>query len=168
MRENTRINGPIDKSKLPISAPRRVRDKEHLRYIASQPCIICGRSPSHAHHLRFAQTRALGRKVGDDWTVPLCATHHRALHCAGDEEKWWKEKGIDAIKHAVRLWWDTRHGSIKGPNRIAGAGSGVVFARRDGPLKAGKQFGPSAQTTGRIKNAESEWEPIAPKLGPTN
>jgi hypothetical protein len=101
---------PIDKTKLPISTPRRIRDKEHLRYVASQPCIVCGRAPSHAHHLRFAQPRALGRKVSDEWTVPLCVTHHHALHTVGSEKQWWEEKGIDPIAHAVRLWWDTRHG----------------------------------------------------------
>ena len=103
------VNGQIDKTNLPISTPRRIRDKEHLRYVASQPCIICGRSPGQAHHLRFAQPSALGRKVSDEWTVPLCATHHRSLHSVGDEERWWKEKGIDATAHAVRLWWKTQH-----------------------------------------------------------
>jgi len=102
-------NGHVDKTSLPISTPRRIRDKEHLRYVASQPCIVCGRSPGQAHHLRFAQPSALGRKVSDEWTVPLCATHHRSLHGVGDEERWWREKGIDAIAHAVRLWWETRH-----------------------------------------------------------
>ncbi|MCZ6774285.1 MAG: hypothetical protein O7G83_20190, partial [Proteobacteria bacterium] len=80
--------GPIDRSALPISAPRRIRDKDHLRYVASQPCLVCGRSPSHAHHIRFAQPRAMGRKVSDEWTVPLCVAHHRALHTVGDEERW--------------------------------------------------------------------------------
>ncbi len=149
--------GSVDKTSLTISTPRRIRNKEHLRYVASQPCIICARAPGHAHHLRFAQPRALGRKVGDDWTVPLCATNHRALHSAGDEKQWWKDKGIDPIAHAVRFWWDTRHGGIEDPNRIAEAGHGIVFAGRDGPLKAGKQFDPSAQTAGCIKDVESEW-----------
>ena len=114
--------GHIDKTSLPISAPRRIRDKEHLRYVAAQPCIICGRSPSHAHHLRFAQPRALGRKVSDEWTVPLCITHHRAVHSVGNEERWWAEKGIDPIAHAVRLWWDTRHGGLdpSAPHQKAG------------------------------------------------
>ncbi len=107
--EDNGVSGQIDKTNLPISAPRRIRDKEHLRYVASQPCIICGRSPGQAHHLRFAQPSALGRKVSDEWTVPLCATHHRSLHSVGDEKRWWKEKGIDATAHAVRLWWETRH-----------------------------------------------------------
>ncbi len=100
--------GPIDKSALPISAPRRIRDKDHLRYVASQPCLVCGRSPGHAHHIRFVQPRAMGRKVSDEWTVPLCATHHRALHTVGDEEKWWKDRQIDPVTHAERLWRHSR------------------------------------------------------------
>ena len=62
----------IDKSLLAIPEPRRIRDAAHLRFVAEQPCLICGRSPSEAHHLRFAQARALGRKVSDAYTVPLC------------------------------------------------------------------------------------------------
>jgi hypothetical protein len=150
-REGARFNGRIDKSNLPISAPRRVRDKEHLRYVASQPCIICGRSPGHAHHLRFAQPRALGRKVGDNWTAPLCATHHRALHSVGDEERWWKEKGIDPIVHAVRLWWDTKHGGVEHKNKTAAAECSVVIDGRDGPPEAARQIGPPAQTASRIR-----------------
>ncbi len=96
--------GKIDKSALRIGTPRRIRDKAHLRHVAAQPCLICGRAPSHAHHLRFAQPRALSRKVSDEWAVPLCATHHRALHGVGDERRWWKEQGTDPIGHAVRLW----------------------------------------------------------------
>jgi len=111
-------NGGVDKTDLPISAPRRIRDKEHLKYVASQPCIICGRTPAQARHLRFAQPRALGRKVSDEWTVPLCASHHRALHNVGNEENWWKEKGIDPTAHAARLWWDTRHAGLEHSQRI--------------------------------------------------
>ncbi len=100
--------GEIDKSALAISAPRRVRDKEHLRYVASRPCLVCGRSPSHAHHVRFAQPRAIGRRVSDEWVVPLCATHHRSLHNAGNEETWWKERSIDPISQAEQLWRERR------------------------------------------------------------
>src|SRR4029078_5751042 len=66
----------IDKSRLLISEPRRIRDKSHLRAIAKQPCLVCGRTPSHAHHLKFVQPRALARKPSDEWTVPLCRLHH--------------------------------------------------------------------------------------------
>ncbi len=100
--------GVIDKSALAISAPRRVRDKEHLRYVASRPCLVCGRSPGHAHHVRFAQPRAIGRRVSDEWVVPLCATHHRSLHNAGNEETWWKERSIDPISQAEQLWRERR------------------------------------------------------------
>jgi DNA recombination protein Rad52 len=109
--------GQVDKSTLPISAPRRVRDKEHLRLVASQPCLVCGRSPGHAHHIRYAQPRAMGRKVSDEWTVPLCATHHRALHTVGDEEKWWKMRGIDPVTHAEQLWREKRGGAGAQPVR---------------------------------------------------
>ena len=31
---------------------------------------VCDRQPSDPHHLRFAQPRMLGVKVGDEFTVP--------------------------------------------------------------------------------------------------
>ena len=49
----------IDKSVLALPEPRRIRDRDHVRFVAKQPCLICGRRPSDAHHLRFAQSRAL-------------------------------------------------------------------------------------------------------------
>jgi DNA recombination protein Rad52 len=78
--------GTIDKSGLALAAPKRIRDEPHLKYIASLPCLVCGRTPSQAHHLRFAQPRAMGKKVSDEYVVPLCLTHHRALHDVGSEE----------------------------------------------------------------------------------
>jgi hypothetical protein len=98
----------IDKSVLPVSAPRRYRNKEHLRYVALQPCLLCARKPSDAHHLRFVQPRALGRKPSDEFAVPLCRIHHRAAHRAGDELSWWRAAGIDPLKIARKLWKDTR------------------------------------------------------------
>jgi hypothetical protein len=38
----------------------RLRDKEYCGFVASQPCVVCGRRPAEAHHIRFAQPRALG------------------------------------------------------------------------------------------------------------
>jgi hypothetical protein len=98
----------IDKSVLTISIPRRYRNKEHLRYITSLPCLFCTRKPSDAHHLRFMQPRALGRKVSDEFAVPLCRTHHRAAHRAKDEQAWWKSIGIDPVKIARKLWRGSR------------------------------------------------------------
>ncbi len=82
----------------------RLRDKQHLKFVASHPCLVCGRAPSDAHHLRFAQPRALGRRVSDQLTVPLCRTHHRELHRRGDEAAWWQAVKIDPIPLALNLW----------------------------------------------------------------
>jgi ERF superfamily len=98
----------IDKSVLAVAAPRRYRNREHLRFVARQPCLVCGRKPSDPHHLRYLQPRALGRKASDEFTVPLCRVHHRAAHRAGDERAWWKAAGIDPMKFARRLWKQTR------------------------------------------------------------
>ena len=98
----------VDKSELPLGAPKRLRDAAHRQFVASLPCLICGRAPSQAHHLRFAQPRSLGSKVSDEWTVPLCGIHHRALHDVGDEERWWEDQGIDPKPEAELLWRRTR------------------------------------------------------------
>jgi hypothetical protein len=62
----------IDKSVLAVAAPRRYRNRAHLRYVAQQACLVCGRKPSDPHHLRHVQPRALGRKASDEFAVPLC------------------------------------------------------------------------------------------------
>jgi ERF superfamily len=98
----------IDKSILTVAAPRRYRSREHLRYVMQQPCLVCGRKPSDPHHLRYMQARALGRKASDEFAVPLCRSHHRAVHRAGDEQAWWKAAGIDPVKVARQLWRQTR------------------------------------------------------------
>jgi hypothetical protein len=100
--------GNIDKSLLTIAAPRRYRNREHLRYVTQQACLVCGRKPSDPHHLGFMQPRALGRKVSDEFAIPLCRGHHRAVHRSRDERAWWKQAGIDPIKVARRLWKETR------------------------------------------------------------
>jgi hypothetical protein len=53
----------IDKTVLALPAPRRTRDRNHVKSVAKQPCLVCGRRPADAHHLRFAQSPALGRKA---------------------------------------------------------------------------------------------------------
>jgi hypothetical protein len=85
-----------------------VRDKAHVRFVSQQPCLVCGRQPADAHHLRFAQCAALGRKVSDEFTVPLCRVHHRELHRCGDEAEWWKNADVDPILVAANLWEQTR------------------------------------------------------------
>lgn len=98
----------INKSVPVLATPRRYRNPEHLRYVAQQACLICGRKQSDPHHLRYLQPRALGRKASDEFAVPLCRSHHRAVHRAGDEQAWWKAAGIDPVKVARQLWRQTR------------------------------------------------------------
>jgi hypothetical protein len=98
----------VQKSRLPLMKPRRCRDKDHLRFIATQPCTVCGRQPCDPHHLRFAQPRALGLKVSDEFTVPLCRAHHREVHRKGDEPAWWNGANIDPMPIALRFWQQTR------------------------------------------------------------
>jgi len=94
----------IDKSVLALPAPRRIRDREHVKSVAKLPCLVCDRIPADAHHLRIAQSRALGRKVSDEFTVPLCRGHHREVHHCGDEAAWWEKTGIDPTVTARALW----------------------------------------------------------------
>jgi Rad52/22 family double-strand break repair protein len=107
------VRPKIDKSVLTISEPKRHRSKEHLRFVAQQPCLICGRSPSHPHHIRYAQPRGLGLKVSDEFTVPLCASHHSENHTRGDESRWWQEHKLDPLPVARRLWQKSRSADFR-------------------------------------------------------
>jgi hypothetical protein len=86
----------------------RLRDKDHRRFVLRQACLVCGRVPADPHHLTFTQPRALGRRVSDEFTVPVCRIHHRELHRSGDEAAWWRKFNIDPIPIALRLWEQTR------------------------------------------------------------
>jgi hypothetical protein len=90
-----------------VSKPLRERDRHHLKFVTTQPCLICARTPSDAHHVKFAEQRALGRKVSDRFTVPLCRLHHRELHRRGNERVWWQGYGIVPLDVAAGLWEET-------------------------------------------------------------
>jgi hypothetical protein len=64
--------------------------------------------PSDPHHLTFTQPRALGRRVSDEFIVPVCRVHHRELHRSGDEAAWWRRFNIDPVPVALKLWQQTR------------------------------------------------------------
>jgi hypothetical protein len=94
----------------------RLRDKEHCKFVARQPCVVCGRTPAEAHHLRFAQPRALGRKVSDEYTVPVCRIHHSELHTYGDEGSWWAGVNVDPVQIALGLWRRSQEHGFNGPS----------------------------------------------------
>jgi hypothetical protein len=84
--------------------PPRKRSTAHLLFVRGQPCVICKQTPRDPHHLKFAQPRALGRKVSDEFTVPLCRPHHQDLHRHGNEKAWWANMQISPLPIAKELW----------------------------------------------------------------
>jgi ERF superfamily len=134
-RVNNAVAWHIDKGALPLSEPRRYRDRAHLRFVSAQPCLICGRRPTDAHHLRFAQPRALGRRVSDEYAVPLCRSHHRALHRHGDEAAWWEANKVDPVAAARELWQRTRLDGPRGGRAQALLSVGVIESA-DAPVSS--------------------------------
>jgi hypothetical protein len=85
---------------------------QHLAFIRKLPCVVCGFTPSEAAHIRFndhatGKMQAVGQKPGDEWSTPLCASHHRegpgAQHTMG-ERAFWERNGIDPLKLAELLF----------------------------------------------------------------
>ena len=137
----------------PCRSCRCVRDREHVRYVSKQPCLICGRSPSDPHHLRFAQTRALARKVSDEFTVPLCRGHHRELHNCGDEVAWWQKVGVDPTIAARAVWLET-HPMATDPDKLlasvvdapAAPPTEILNSKRDRQLRGSRRSKPGEDT----------------------
>ncbi len=61
------------------------KDRDHLNWVASQPCMIPGCSNRPAvHHIRI-----LGEPQDDKRTIPLCWFHHQGpegIHFLGKRE----------------------------------------------------------------------------------
>jgi hypothetical protein len=109
-----------------IDKPVRERDREHLKFVAAQPCLVCGRTPSDPHHIKFAEQRAMGRRVSDRFTVPICRLHHRELHRRGNERAWWQHQGIDPLAIAATLWSKT-HAMASTANLVDGTDLAAIF-----------------------------------------
>lgn len=107
---NQRARGGTEN--LPLKRDRIVRDKTHLRFVATLPCLVCRREPCDAHHVKLAQPRMLGRKVSDEFTVPLCRDHHRELHRHGSERAWWASVNVNPLEKARDFWEATLSGRI--------------------------------------------------------
>jgi hypothetical protein len=101
--------------------PMRKRSKAHLSFVRGQPCLVCQQTPSDPHHLKFAQQRALGRKVSDEFTVPLCRTHHQDLHQHGNEKAWWANMQIAPMPIAKQLWDASQTGGQEAAAVLANA-----------------------------------------------
>ena len=122
-----------ESAELAFPKEKRLRDKAHLAFVAHQPCLVCGRRPAQAHHIRFAQPRALGLKVSDEFTVPLCSGHHDSLHNTGDERAWWARHGIlDPLKLAARLWVASHQPGADANSESAAATTGAPTVSPEG------------------------------------
>jgi hypothetical protein len=106
-RRRRRQSEPRSEQVTVIGKPVRERDRDHLRFVAAQPCLVCGRTPSDPHHIKFAEQRSMGRKVSDRFAVPICRLHHRELHRRGNERAWWQKQAIDPLVSAGSLWAKT-------------------------------------------------------------
>ena len=133
-RRRPRQSEPSSHEVTVIGKPVRERDRDHLRFVAAQPCLVCGRTPSDPHHIKFAEQRTMGRKVSDRYTVPICRLHHRELHRQGNERAWWQKQGIDPLVIATSLWTKTHAArpttglsdDIDRPANVNGSDSGAV------------------------------------------
>jgi len=98
------------KSSVPTNPPRSSTHPGDRNPAGRWPAASRDRHPEgqDAHHLRFTQPRAMGRKVSDEFTVPLCRTHHRDNHRFGDEAAWWGRQAIDPVGTSRKLWVSTR------------------------------------------------------------
>lgn len=81
----------------------RIRTERYLKHLRGKPCLVCGQG-GEAHHVTFAEPKAMALKVGDNWCVPLCHPHHMELHAFGDEKSWWDLNGIEPLKWAEESW----------------------------------------------------------------
>lgn len=95
-----------------IGYPKQIliRNKEHLKFVASKKCMI-NESTCHsqvqAHHLLRTGEHGMGRKSGDDKTVPLCYWDHRSLHDSGDEIGFFESYGFtyeEVLEYAAKLY----------------------------------------------------------------
>ena len=137
----------------------RLRDKEHRKFVSRQACLVCGRTPSDPHHLTFMQPRALGHRVSDEFTVPVCRVHHRELHRQGDEAAWWDKVHIDPLPVALRLWQHTR---LNGDELAPSGGSTPSHAAQKLDISVQDRAGTNADARADVEGAVSkDADPLA-------
>lgn len=110
MTARIQLNRPDTRSK--ERKPNRwIRDKDHLSFVRSLPCCVCGRAPCDAAHVRNGTDGSTGRKPSDKWALPLCSAtwgsdHRRGCHSKQHvmgEQSFWYERG-DPLGLAEHLW----------------------------------------------------------------
>lgn len=139
-------------SALPLGYPRRIRDRKHLKFVSNQLCLKCARWPSDAHHLTYAQPRAMGMKVSDEFVVPLCRLHHREVHHARSEIAWWRDLKIDPIDVARKLWEQSHDGKAESKPVNSSDPSQIADSENSPTSEVAADEAYSIQTTSRSDN----------------
>src|SRR4029077_19684348 len=95
--------------------------------------------------------RALGRKVSDEFTVPLCRGHHREVHRCGDEAAWWQNTGMDPAAAARALWLKT-HPLPTRPRTVTTEGVTIENAADFSSADAGRSLAARCTDDGRVES----------------
>lgn len=82
---------------------KKIRDKNHLKFIRSLPCIKCFQAPSQAAHIRLNGGAGIGQKPCDSKTIPLCAMHHFQQHQMPEGEF---HGNIEKVHELAKYLWD--------------------------------------------------------------
>lgn len=89
----------------PLWKQKPIRDPKRLAFCRELPCSCCGATEGiQAHHEARKGDKAMGGKVGDDFTLPLCWRCHRLRHDHGRDTFW---QGVDVeglIERVNRAW----------------------------------------------------------------
>lgn len=89
----------------------KIRNKAHLRFIASLPCVVSGASDVQAAHIRRGTDGGMGMKPSDCYVVPLSVAQHRLQHFCGELKFWYPYGGYEsAIALAKQLYEHTGDG----------------------------------------------------------
>lgn len=78
---------------------KRISLPDYLAWIRTQPCCVCGRTPTVAAHQRLVGDGSVGRKPSDLYAIPLCASCHNREHQGA--ATFYKEIGKDAYRLIV-------------------------------------------------------------------
>jgi len=105
------LRDPSAFSNAPAKGQKRPRreDGKHLAWIRTLPCLVTGKRPVEAAHIRYADPVYGKRDVGkqekpdDRWVVPLHPDMHREQH-GGSEKAFWLKHGIDPCRVALALY----------------------------------------------------------------
>ena len=91
---------------------KKIKDKKHLRFIASLPCLICGIiGRTQAAHIRTGNGAGAAHKSGDDCTLPLCCSNIGTEGCherqgKGEHLFWFKYGGAKAATELAKKLYE--------------------------------------------------------------